>query len=392
MHEELKKIKSLLPKFFFSLVNDLQTQGFIPILVGGVVRDFFLNGKLGDDWDIELTHPTLSFEKGSWKDLGKDLRRYGKVTYLPYEVIRLEVSSYQLEFSPPRIENFHQNAKGHSNFSAEFDFQLPFEESVLRRDFTINAMGLRFSAQNELEFLDPCGGLFHLREKILHSVGDHFEKDPVRFLRAHRFSQSLNFSFSPELEKKLQLMSLEGMTPSYLWGEMKKTNNPVVFLSDLVEKKEIFSFPLEKNFREKVPLVTKVLKDPRNHLCWIIALEWVGLSSESWSRYFSLSSSLSQKLSRWARLCQGFKGLHPEEFQKDFDDLKNDSGFKNLFDWYFTTKQLLQKNPDLPLMEMIEEFLPNWIYLFRFDPPRDVKHIDPPYRAKYQVWNLCQRL
>ena len=73
-------------------------------------------------------------------------------------------------------------------------------------------------------------------------------------------------------------------------------------------------------------------------------------------------------------------------------EIKDKAEFDVLFDWYFTTKQLLQKNPNLPLMTMIESYLPAWIHLYRFEVVKDVKHIDPPLRAKYQVWNLCQRL
>ena len=65
--------------------------------------------------------------------------------------------------------------------------------------------------------------------------------------------------------------------------------------------------------------------------------------------------------------------------------------FDILFDWFFSTKQLLQKYPHLPFLKLIEDFLPDWVILFQIELLKDVKHIDPPLRAKYQVWNLCQR-
>ena len=105
-----------------------------------------------------------------------------------------------------------------------------------------------------------------------------------------------------------------------------------------------------------------------------------------------MSTDTSRRLARWAHASREFGKILPESFHGEFEEVREKGDFEKLFDWYFTTRQLLQKNPDLPLMKMIEEFLPHWIHFYRFEPLKDVKHIDPPFRAKYQVWNLCQRL
>jgi tRNA nucleotidyltransferase/poly(A) polymerase len=393
MNFDQKNFETRLPGFFFPLLDELQRFGFVPTLVGGAVRDYFLTGNPGHDWDLELTHETLTFEKGIWKELGWALGRFGKTNFLPYEIIRLQAGDYQLEFSPPRRERFREDARDHSNFDAEFVLNLSFEEAVRRRDFTVNAMGIRFRGRKELVFLDPLEGLRHLREKVLHFAGPDFGKDPVRFLRAHRFANKLKFSFSPELRAVLETMPVSGITPAYLWSEMRKAADPVNFISYLVqEKNQELRVPLDRTFTDRVPEVKKVLTDPRRFETWVIALEWIGVSSESWSRYFSMSTETSRRLARWANFSRDFVAAYPESFHGEFDDLKNRADFEKLFDWYFTTKQLLQKNPDLPLLTMIEEYLPHWIHLYRIEPPKDVKHIDPPYRAKYQVWNVCQRL
>lgn len=392
MKFDSRSFEKFLPHFFPALLAELASYGFTATLVGGAVRDFLLNGDPRHDWDLELSHESLTFEKGMWKDLGKSLSKFGKMTFLPYEIIRVDAKDWILEFSPPRIEHFKEDVKGHSNFDAEFNFKLPFEEAVKRRDFTINSMGIRFK-KNEMEFLDPLEGIRHLRDKILHYAGPDFSKDPVRFLRAHRFANILKFGFSPELRKVLETMHIEGITPSYLWSEMKKSSDPVNFVSFLVqEKNQELQVPLDKTFTSRVPEVKKVLTDPRRHETWVIALEWIGVDSEPWAKYFSLGTDTSRRLARWAHASREFEHIMPETFHGEFDDVRVKPDFDKLFDWYFTTKQLLQKNPDLPLMKMIEEYLPHWIHFYRFEPLKDVKHIDPPLRAKYQVWNLCQRL
>lgn len=390
-----KKFEKALPPFLPRLLDELFAHGFCPTLVGGTVRDYFLDGKLGKDWDIELSHGTVAHSKDHWKDFGKGLGKFGKVSFLSYDVIRLEVDSYQLEFSPPRIETFFEDKKHHSNFTAEFDYKLPFEKAILRRDFTINSMGIRFLPGKKYELLDPLNGLLDLRDKLLNATGPDFTKDPVRFLRAHRFALKFGFSFSPVLKEMLDKMSVEGISAAYLWSETKKSGNPVSYLACLVKEGKThleLKLPLGPEYISKVEEVRKILFDPSSHEAWVIALEWVGISADAWTTYFNLSSETCRRLARWADSSKFFQNALPETFQGEFDDLKENPRFERLFDWYFTTKQILQKNPNLPILKMIEEYLPNWIHLYRFEPPKDVKHIDPPLRAKYQVWNLCQRI
>lgn len=373
----------------------VKSHGLIPTLVGGVVRDYLLTGRVGHDWDMEVTHPTVAFNKDSWKDFGRDLSKLGKVSFLSYEIIRLDMKDVQYEFSPPRKEIF-DGKDGHSNFKAEFDFKLPFAEAVKRRDFTINAMGIKFNSAKETELIDPLGGVVHLHDKKLHHAGGDFAKDPVRFLRALRFSLKLGFSVTEELHAILKTMPVSGLSSSYLWSEMQKSGAPLMFLKSILEwstERADLVLPLKKaELNYKWEELARVLRDTSRHEAWVIALEWVGVSGESWQKYFNISSETCTRLARWASNSKKFIQIKPEVFHGEFEAVREKKEFDLLFDWYFTTKQLMQKNPDLPLLQMIEEYLPDWIHLYRFEVVKDVKHIDPPLRAKYQVWNICQRL
>jgi Poly A polymerase head domain len=381
------------PHVFISFLEEMTKSGYTLTLVGGAVRDYIHSGSAGFDWDIEVSHQHLIFDKGLWKELGRSLDKWGSVTFLPYEVIRLQTPTHQFELSPPRQEIFRAGDLKHANFDAEFDFRLSFEKAVLRRDFTINAMGIRFHHDKTLEFLDPLEGLRHLREKTLHFCGPDFAKDPVRFLRAHRFANRFKFSFSHSLKTILDEMSLEGITPAYLWKEMNKTPDPVNFISFLVqEKNKDLTLPLDQSFTAQVHEIKKILVNPRQFETWIIALEWVGLSSEGWIRYFNLGVDNSSRLVRWANSTQAFMKIMPEEFHGEFEEVIELKHFESLFDWYFNTKHLIQKYKTIPILEMIEKYVGHWIHLYQFEVIKDVRHIDPPKRAKYQVWNLCQRL
>lgn len=390
---DLKNFERNLPALFLWLHQELRDRGYIATAVGGIVRDYFLNGEIGTDWDIEVTHPTFAFENKNWKELGKELSKKARVTFLPYDVMRIEGQGVTLELSPPRKETF-TDENHHKNFTVSFDFRMPFEEAVKRRDFTINAMGIRISEKGKAELVDPLNGLLHLRDKELHACGEDFPRDPVRFLRALRFSTRLGFRISVPLRNVLDHMNVSGISPSYLWSELQKSHDGISFYQLLLEEKgnhAELNLPTG-DFRSKLPEFRNVLVDPSRHESWIIALEWEEIGSEDWVRFFSISSETGRRLQRWATTTKAFSAIMPEEFHGEFDEVKTLPQFETLFDWYFTTKQILQKNPDLPIIKMIDSFLPQWGHLYKFEAPKDVKHIDPPFRAKYQVWNLCQRL
>lgn len=392
MQMDLRAFEKEIPGKVLRALDEMRKGGYVPTVVGGIVRDYLLDGRLGTDWDIEVSHPRLAWDLQNWKDFGKSLSKLGRVNFLPFEVIRLTIEGNELELSPPRLESFTEDHH-HKNFTPTYDLSLPFEEGIKRRDFTINAMGIRLGS--ELEFLDPLEGLRHLREKVLHPCGEDFKKDPVRFLRAYRFRRRLGFEFSPTLQSILVGMRALGFSHTYLWQEMQKSKHPLLFLADLLQVKEShpeLDLPLPPSTLPQLKSLNEVLDPSGGQESWVIALEWTGISSEGWVEYFCLGHESARRLGRWAQNSKNFRNRHPEDFQEDFETVVLREDFLQLFDWYFSTKQIQQKYPALDLLRMIEEYLPEWIHLFRFEVVKDVKHIDPPLRAKYQVWNLCQRL
>lgn len=390
---DLKNFERQIPPLFLTLQQELVKRGYTATVVGGIVRDFFLNGSMGKDWDTEISHPGLAWENKTWKELGKELSKIARVTFLPYDVMRIEGQNIIFELSPPRKETFTEE-NHHKNFTVTFDFRTSFDEAVKRRDFTINSMGIRINEKGKGELLDPLNGLLHLKEKELHACGEDFARDPVRFLRAIRFSVKLGFKISTPLKKTLSQMNVQGISAAYFWSELQKSGDPILFYQNLLEEKLLhpeLQLPTD-DIREKLQDLKNVLLDPSKHESWVIALEWEGIGSAGWQKFFSLSAETGKRLERWTKITKSFSAVMPEEFHGEFEAVRELPHFENLFDWYFTTKQILQKNPDLPLLKMIDSYLPQWVHLYKFEAPKDVKHIDPPFRAKYQVWNLCQRL
>jgi poly(A) polymerase len=72
-------------------------------------------------------------------------------------------------------------------------------EDAARRDFTINA--LFYDVENK-EVLDWVGGMPDIERRVVRTIGDpvvRFLEDPVRILRAIKFSARLNLGIAPEV-------------------------------------------------------------------------------------------------------------------------------------------------------------------------------------------------
>ena len=77
-------------------------------------------------------------------------------------------------------------------------FGHPHEDSV-RRDFTIN--GLFYDLERG-EVIDYVGGMPDLRRKVVRTIGDpdvRFREDPVRILRAIKFSARIDMGIDPDV-------------------------------------------------------------------------------------------------------------------------------------------------------------------------------------------------
>ena len=72
-------------------------------------------------------------------------------------------------------------------------------EDAARRDFTINA--LFYDVENK-QVIDWVGGMPHIEGRVVHTIGDpvvRFQEDPVRILRAIKFSARLDLGITPDV-------------------------------------------------------------------------------------------------------------------------------------------------------------------------------------------------
>ncbi len=196
----------------FTIGKAIRRQGGTPYLVGGWVRDMLMGNPSTEDYDLEVFG--LSMEA-----LQKVLAGMGPVHSVGrhFGVLKLHTRKAEYDVSVPRRES--NIGKGHKGFWVKTDPGMSFEEAASRRDFTINAMGYDFLAD---ELLDPHGGREDLRAGILRHVSPAFAEDPLRVLRAMRFAGRFGFSIAGETLALCRTLELGELPRERLWEEIRK--------------------------------------------------------------------------------------------------------------------------------------------------------------------------
>jgi poly(A) polymerase len=169
-------------------------------LVGGSVRDALL-GRLGSDLDFTTDARPEQMQKllRSWADALWD-------TGIEFGTLGVGKDDDRLELTTFRADTYDQVSR-----NPEVRFGERLEDDLVRRDFTVNAMAVRITADGPGEFLDPLSGLAALRAKVLDTPAApemSFGDDPLRMLRAARFVSQLGFTVAPRV-----LTALVDMAP-----------------------------------------------------------------------------------------------------------------------------------------------------------------------------------
>ena len=140
-----------------SVLDQLVLKGATPVLVGGLVRDFLL-GHPGTDIDVEIYGvPTM-------EDLMLLLSPLGTLITqgLGFGVVRYNGPEGSVDWSLPRQET--HTGPGHADLAVTCDHTLSFEAAALRRDFTLNAMGIDWVSH---QLIDPYDGQTDLANRCL---------------------------------------------------------------------------------------------------------------------------------------------------------------------------------------------------------------------------------
>lgn len=185
-------------------------------LVGGSVRDAML-GRLGNDLDFTTDARPEQMRKfvAPWAEALWE-------TGIEFGTLGVAKAGDRLEITTFRADTYDQVSR-----NPEVQFGDRLEDDLVRRDFTVNAMAVRISADGPGEFLDPLSGLAALRARVLDTPSApqvSFGDDPLRMLRAARFVSQLGFAVAPRVLTALLEMApqLDRITAERVSAELDK--------------------------------------------------------------------------------------------------------------------------------------------------------------------------
>lgn len=195
---------------FIELANLFFKNGFSLYLVGGSVRDYLLKGEI-DDLDVctdATPEDVKSFFDG---EASYAFEKMGAVT-LKYE-------GYRFDLTTLREEGDYVDYR-HPSY---IHFVKDLNVDVKRRDFTINALYL----DKDMNVIDLVGGQKDLVNKTINIIGDpsvRLKEDPLRILRALRFSLDFGFKIEKNLEMAMRdnIELLKKLNVEKIKQELKK--------------------------------------------------------------------------------------------------------------------------------------------------------------------------
>jgi len=191
-----------LPKIIYTISTKLKTKNAKAIVVGGSVRDHFLELPI-KDYDIEV------YGLETLEALEDILAQYGSVNLVgkSFGVLKFVYDNEEYDFSFPRTEQ--KVGLGHRGFDVCVDGAMSFKEASKRRDFTINAMGYDIEEQ---VFLDPYDGQIDIKNRLLRHIDDEtFIEDPLRVYRAVQFSARFDYALAEDTFELCRSMVINGM-------------------------------------------------------------------------------------------------------------------------------------------------------------------------------------
>ncbi|MBN9176887.1 MAG: CCA tRNA nucleotidyltransferase [Microbacterium sp.] len=197
--------------------------GFELAIVGGPVRDAIL-GRGTHDLDLttnarpdDILRIVKPLASATW-DIGRAFGTIGAKITGPGASGEPGVAE-QVEITTYRADSYDGVTR-----KPTVAFGDDLEADLARRDFTIGAMALRLPVP---ALVDPTGGVEDLIAGVLRTPGDpdvSFGDDPLRMLRAARFSGQLGFAVAPEtLEAMTRLRASIGIvSPERVQAELVK--------------------------------------------------------------------------------------------------------------------------------------------------------------------------
>jgi poly(A) polymerase len=201
------------------VIDKLQEAGFSAFLVGGGVRDILLKSE-PKDFDV-ATNATPEETRKLFRNAMIIGRRF-RIVHVRFGREIIEVTTFRAHHDqsvdPKDAEQSHTGMLLRDNVYGDI------QSDAVRRDFSVNA--LYYDPSNS-DLLDYTNGLEDLNRRVLHLIGDpeaRYREDPVRMLRAIRFSAKLGFTMTASTAEPIKRLAslMNHVPPARLFEEVLK--------------------------------------------------------------------------------------------------------------------------------------------------------------------------
>src|SRR3990167_4150896 len=197
-----------------TVVNRLCSSHHEAYLVGGSVRDLLLH-QSPKDFDV-ATSATPNQIRQLFRNARIIGRRF-KLVHIIYFREVIEVATFRGHSKNATKVNQHGMVVQDNVFGT-------LEEDAWRRDFTINSLYYNIEDSSIIDF---TGGVKDIERKTIRIIGvpeTRYKEDPVRMLRAIRFSAKLDFEIAKETSDAIYASNylIQHVSNSRLFDEMIK--------------------------------------------------------------------------------------------------------------------------------------------------------------------------
>ena len=288
-------LKSLNEDIFRKISEASDDIGVDTYLVGGYVRDMCLKRPVKKDIDIMCIGSGIDLAQNFYERIRPNITPAKINVFKRFGTAMIKFNNYDIEFVGARKESYSIDSRKPSIEEGSF------MDDISRRDFTINTLAIRLNKKHFGELVDTFDGINDIENGIIRTPRDPdktFADDPLRMLRAIRFSSQLDFLIDKKTQDSIvkNVDRIKILSPERISDEVNKilmSNNPskgfkeldnlnilseiLPELTDLKGIEEIEGQTHKDNFYHTLEVVDNICKNTNNlWLRWAALLHDIG--------------------------------------------------------------------------------------------------------------------
>jgi tRNA nucleotidyltransferase (CCA-adding enzyme) len=190
-------------EIFETIGNIAETAGLQVFVVGGYVRDYYLQ-RLNPDEITDIDFVTVGSGIQLAKKIAKELNTSKLTVFKKFGTAQIKYNDLDLEFVGARKESYRRESR------KPIVEDGTLKDDQLRRDLTINALSWCLNPDQFGVLHDPFNGIQDLKNKLIRTPIDPeqtFDDDPLRMMRAVRFATQLQFDIDRKTFSAISKMS-----------------------------------------------------------------------------------------------------------------------------------------------------------------------------------------